>query len=99
MKLMQEIAQELYDDWEKQQPERIPEDKKLKFSRKWMKQWMKEYGVSLKKPNKRFKTSQKDRVERLQEYLKNIMRVRIYFKKHFGTDPPVINGDQMPLHR
>ena len=99
MSLMQEIAVELYDNWKKQQPEPIPKKQQLSFSRQWMKGWIKEYGVSLKMPNKRFKVKQDVRIKRVLAYLKNILKIRVYFKFHFGTDPPMINGDQMPLHR
>ena len=58
---------------------------------------MREYGVSLRHPNKRFQIKQADREERVFEYLKNIWTVR-NFLDNFGLDPPVINGDQMPLH-
>ena len=27
------------------------------------------------------------------------MRIRKYFLDNFNIDPPIINGDQMPLHR
>ena len=60
---------------------------------------MSEYGVSLSHPNKRFQIMQTDREERIFEYLKNICTVRKYFIENFGIDPPVLNGDQMPLHR
>ena len=93
------MANEIYKEWHDQQPEKIPVDKQLKFTNHWLSDWMKEYGVSLKKPNKRFSISQADRVERLQEYIKNMIRLRIFFKKNFGCEPPIINGDQMPLHR
>ena len=42
---------------------------------------------------------QADREERIFEYLKNILTVRKYFIENFGVDPPVLNGDQMTLHR
>ena len=58
---------------------------------------MNEYGVSLS--NKRFQIKQADREERITEYLKNIWTVRKFFVDNFGVDPPIINGDQMPLHR
>lgn len=60
---------------------------------------MKEYHVSLKKPNKRFAIKQEDRVERLLEFFKNILRVRKYCVEKFGVEPLIINADQMPLHR
>ena len=61
--------------------------------------WMREYGVSFKKPNKRYAIKQEDRIQRLTEYLKNVWRIRKYFLEHYDIDPPIINGDQMPLHR
>ena len=60
---------------------------------------MREYGVSLRHPNKRFQIKQADREERVFEYLKDIWTVRKFVLDNFGLDPPVINGDQMPLHR
>ena len=60
---------------------------------------MKEYGVSLRHPNKRFQIKQADREERVFEYLKNIWTVCNFFLGNFGVDPPIINGDQMALYR
>ena len=60
---------------------------------------MKEYWVSLHHPNKRFQIKQSDREERVYEYLKNVWTVRKFFIDNYGVDPPIINGDQMPLHR
>ena len=60
---------------------------------------MQEINVSLRKPNKRFQIKQAAREERFFEYLKNIWTVRKLFIDNFGVDPPIINGDQMPLHR
>ena len=60
---------------------------------------MKEYGVSLRHPNKRFQIKQSDREKRVYEYLKNVWTVRKFFIDNYGVDPPIINGDQMPLHR
>ena len=92
-------CQVFYDKWLTQQPEEIPVEKRIVFSNRWIKNWMREYGVSLRHPNKRFQIKQADREERVFEYLKNIWTVRKFFLDNFGVDPPVINGDQMPLHR
>ena len=92
-------CQVFYDKWLAQQPEEIPVEKRIVFSNRWIKNWMREYGVSLRHPNKRFQIKQADREERVFEYLKNIWTVRKFFLDNFGVDPPVINGDQMPLHR
>ena len=88
-----------YNSWLEQQNPSIPEEKQVKFSNNWITGWMKEYGVSLKAANKRFKIKQEDRVERIKEYIMNIWRVQKFFLDTYGVDPPVINGDQMPLHR
>ena len=90
---------ELYQLWLEKQDEEIHVDKQLKFSTFWVKDWMKEYNVSLLKPNKRFAISQEDRVLRIIELIKNVIRVRYYFQYHYKKDPIIINGDQMPLHR
>lgn len=90
-------ATELYTEWLKQQSE--PPEKLLKFSNCWISAWLKEYGLSLRKPNKRFAISQQDRKERIEEYLKNMWRLRKYHLQKYGKEPVIINGDQMPLHR
>ena len=71
----------------------------LQFSNKWINDWMGEYRVSLSKPNKRFSLSQHERVIRIVGLLKNVWRVKRYFNVKFGTDPIIINRDQMPPHR
>ena len=60
---------------------------------------MDEYNASLRKPNKKFAIKKEDRKIRIKDYLKNIWTVRKYFIDNYGIDPPVINGDQMLLHR
>ena len=60
---------------------------------------MKVYGLSLHHPNKRFQIKQSEREEGVYEYLKNVWTVRKFFIDNYGVDPPIINGDQMPLHR
>ena len=55
--------------------------------------------VSLQKPNKRYSIEKEDLVERLQDYLKNVWSIRRHFIEKYGVDPPIINRDQMPLHR
>ena len=60
---------------------------------------MQEYNVSLRKPNKRYQIKQGDRKERIYEYIKNVWTVRKFSIDNFSVDPPIINGDQMHLHR
>ena len=98
-KLFKVKAQEFYENWIKRQTEPVPMENRLKFSDPWIRSWMIEYQVSLKKPNKRFAIKQNDRIERILEFLKNIYRIRWFFKAKYNVDIPIINADQMPLHR
>lgn len=90
-------ANALYEEWLRDNP--TPESERLKFGNQWIKMWQNEYGISLRKPNKRYSIKKEDLVERLQDYLKNVWTIRRYFIEKYGVDPPIINGDQMPLHR
>ena len=90
-------ANQLYEEGVTQNP--VPENERLKFSNQWVKEWQQEYGISLRKPNKKYSIKKEDLVERLQDYLRNIWRVKRFFIEKYGIDPPVINGDQMLLHR
>ena len=87
----------MYAEWLTQNP--VTEDQILKFSNKWSKSWEKEYGLSLRKPNKRYSIKKEDLLIRLLDYLQNIWAVRRYFNEKYGFDPPIINGDEMRLHR
>ena len=88
----------LYDQWLAQQPSEIPDDKKIVFFNRWIKNWMKEYVVSFRHPNKRFQIKQSDKEEKVYECLKNVWTVHKFFIDNYGFHPPIINGDQMPLH-
>ena len=91
-------AKFFYTHWHDQKP---PETKQtdLTFSNRWIKGWMREYNISLRKPNKCFQIKQEDRKEQIFEYIKNVWTVRNSFIDNFAVDPPIINRDQMPLHR
>ena len=90
-------ASQLYEEWLTQNP--VPENERLRFSNQWIKEWQQEYAISIRKPNKKYSIKKEDLVERLQDYFRNVWRVRRFFIEKYGIDPPVINGNQMPLHR
>ena len=93
---------ELYKAWLSSQSEEVKAEEMknpMVFSNRWIHGWMREYRVSLRKPNKRYQIKAQDRKERIVEYIKNVWRVRKFFIDRYGVDPPIINGDQMPLHR
>ena len=91
-------ANTFYVEWLQQHPD-TPDEERLMFSNTWIQDWETKYGVPLKKPNKRYSIAKEDVIIRVTDYLKNIWTVRRYFIETFGIDPPIINGDQMPLHR
>ena len=53
----------------------------------------------MKRPNKRCSIKREDLLIRLRDYLQNVWTVRRFFIQKYGVDPPIINGDQMPLRR
>ena len=57
---------------------------------------MQEYNVSLRKPN----NSKLNKLIARSVFLNTskIFGPRKFFIDNFGVDPPIINGDQMPLH-
>ena len=99
--MFRNVCKQKYQEYLKNLPasERPLPEEELQFSDPWIAGWMEEFGVSLKAPNKRFSIHQDDRKERCIEYIKNVHRIRYYFIKKFGVDPPLFSGDQMPLHR
>ena len=92
-------CQQVYDECLKQQPEPVLEHDQLKFCKHWIQDWMKEYNVSFRKPNKKCAIKKEDRIIRIKDCLKKIWMVKKYFIDKYGVDPPVINRDQMSLHR
>ena len=65
---------------------------------KWLKRWQMEYGVSLRKPNRKYKVPKKVLEDRLQIFWKNIARLRAAAIKLLGYDLDFINMDQSPFH-
>ena len=67
IKMCRSKCVQVYSEWLKQQPESIPEEKQLKFSKNLIQDWMKECNVSLRKPSKRYVLKKEDWVVRLQD--------------------------------
>ena len=57
-------ANELYDEWVRENP--TPESERLKFRNQWIKMWEEEYGISLRKPDKRYSIKNEDLIKRLK---------------------------------
>ena len=89
-------AKVLYIKWLVQNP--TEPEKQLKFGNQWIEELENKYGVSLRKPDKRFSIKKEDLVTRFEDDLQNVWVVWNFFLKKYGIDSPVINGDEMPLH-
>ena len=73
---------------------------RLKLINKLIKQWENEYGLSLKKENKQKLLNQEGGPSYTTTRLfRKYFDSSQYFIQKYGMDPPIINGDKMPLHR
>lgn len=78
-----------------------------KLSAKWLHDWRRQFGVSFKKPNRKFKVSRAKALMRCRVTTLNMSRVRFGFKLLFGAErlrrglsdePIVYSCDQKGLH-
>lgn len=68
------------------------------LSKGWLRDWRLEYGISLRKPNRRSQVPRCVMQERLRTMWCNVIRVRRLAQHLLGYDPPVDNMDQSPFH-
>ena len=73
----------------------------------WLWRWMRSYGISLRKPNRRYKVSRSKMARGLTVTWKNIFRARLAFRLLYGEqrrlkklpeEPSTAHVDQKPLH-
>ena len=69
-----------------------------KITYEWLREWRQLYGVSLRKPNRRFFVPRPVLKERLEITWLNIMRVRKLATLALGYDLALYNADQSPFH-
>ena len=65
---------------------------------RWFKEWRKEYGLSLRKPNRKYKVPKKLLASRFETMILNVARVRAAAEELLGYDPHILNWDQSPFH-
>ena len=65
---------------------------------RWFAEWRHERGLSLRKPNRRYKVSRAVMAERCEIGWLNVARVRAAVAALKGYDPHIENWDQSPLH-
>ncbi len=64
----------------------------------WLTRWKRQYGVSLRQPNRKWKVSRSVLKDRLRIGWSNILRVRKLIALVHGYDPVVEDFDQSPFH-
>ena len=64
----------------------------------WLWKWRKDYNVSLRKPNKRWKVPRRVLLSRVRIMWLNLIRVRVLAYLSLGYEPEVDNADQKPFH-
>ena len=65
---------------------------------RWFRGWRKEYGLSMRKPNRKYKVPKDVMAQRLEIGWLNVARVRALCLAEFGYDPEIENWDQSPFH-
>jgi len=65
---------------------------------KWLRAWRKEYGVSLRRPNQRWKVPRPVLKERLWIMWSNLLRVQTFLWLNFGYFAEIDGFDQKPMH-
>ncbi len=64
----------------------------------WLQRWKRRYGITLRKPNKRYKCSRPKLLFRLRSMWISNIRVRALAAECLGLDPTIVGFDQKPLH-
>ena len=64
----------------------------------WFARWRREYGLSLRKPNRKYKVSKRLLASRFETMILNVARVRAAAQELLGYDPHILNWDQSPFH-
>ena len=65
---------------------------------RWLKQWGHDYGLSMRKANRKYEVPRAVLKERLHIGWANIFRVRKLIVDTFGYEPTILNWDQSPYH-
>ena len=64
----------------------------------WCKRWEEDYGLSMRKANRKYAVPRPVIKERLEVFLVSLFRLRKFIMLTFGYDPLLENFDQSPFH-
>ena len=65
---------------------------------RWFRHWQDEYGLSMRKANRRYQVPKNVLMERLEIFWLNLFRLRLLMKLLLGYEPQLENFDQSPYH-
>ena len=65
---------------------------------RWLRQWEHDYGLSMRKANRKYEVPRHVLKERLHIGWGNIFRIRKLILDTFGYEPTILNWDQSPYH-
>ena len=64
----------------------------------WVQRWLDDYGLSLRKANRKYQVPRAVLKERLEIFWVNLFRLRLFILRVFGYEPVILNFDQSPFH-
>ena len=64
----------------------------------WFKRWQEDYGLSMRKANRKYAVPRAVLKERLEIFWVVLFRLRLFTFLAFGYDPEILNFDQSPFH-
>ena len=64
----------------------------------WLQRWLDDYGLNLRKANRKYQVPRALLKERLEVFWVNLFRLRLFILKVFGYEPIIVNFDQSPFH-
>ena len=65
---------------------------------RWFREWEREYGLSMRQPNRKYKCSKALLARRLEAFWITVFRIRALCLAIHGYDPDMENFDQTPYH-
>ena len=68
------------------------------INERWLSRWRHTWGVSLRKPTRRFKVKRHVLLKRLETYWSNLCVTRIFLRKVYGIEPVQEQYDQKGVH-
>ena len=98
-KLVMVKAAQLVQDYVKECLLRGVQPDPPKITSHWLRGWKRQYRVSLRRPNRKYKVPRHVLEERLAIFWINLARVRCFIQLAKGYDPHMTNIDQTPYHK